>query len=255
MLVDDKKFRVLEIFGPTIQGEGRHAGVPCSFIRFGGCDYRCRWCDSPHAVLPQLVAQAPRLTEEEIVQGVLSLDVVPTWVVFSGGNPALLHLEQLVQMFHDAEMKVMVETQGTEYKNWLLRADEVCISPKPPSSGNPTEVQTLTQFLKPFVLSFRDPSTRIYLKVVIFDQKDLEYARAMHLTFPSLEMFLSLGNEDPNLATVENPDRDPNAPLDTFWYLDRMADLMEKIAHDPDFHDVRVLPQLHVLAWGNQRGR
>ena len=28
----------------TIQGEGRHVGIPCHFIRFGGCDYRCGWC-------------------------------------------------------------------------------------------------------------------------------------------------------------------------------------------------------------------
>ena len=44
---------VVEVFGPTIQGEGELAGVPTAFVRFGGCDYRCSWCDSLFAVLPE----------------------------------------------------------------------------------------------------------------------------------------------------------------------------------------------------------
>ena len=42
--------RVSEIFGPTIQGEGALIGLPTVFVRTGGCDYRCSWCDSLHAV-------------------------------------------------------------------------------------------------------------------------------------------------------------------------------------------------------------
>ncbi|TIU92326.1 MAG: 7-carboxy-7-deazaguanine synthase QueE, partial [Mesorhizobium sp.] len=42
--------RVSEIFGPTIQGEGMLIGLPTVFVRTGGCDYRCSWCDSLHAV-------------------------------------------------------------------------------------------------------------------------------------------------------------------------------------------------------------
>ena len=42
--------RVSEIFGPTIQGEGALIGLPTVFVRTGGCDFRCSWCDSLHAV-------------------------------------------------------------------------------------------------------------------------------------------------------------------------------------------------------------
>jgi 7-carboxy-7-deazaguanine synthase len=42
--------RISEIFGPTIQGEGVLIGLPTVFVRTGGCDYRCSWCDSLHAV-------------------------------------------------------------------------------------------------------------------------------------------------------------------------------------------------------------
>ena len=56
-------FPVVEIFGPTVQGEGPDAGVPAYFVRFGGCDFRCSWCDSMHAVDPAEVrANAERLT-------------------------------------------------------------------------------------------------------------------------------------------------------------------------------------------------
>ncbi len=44
------EIRVSEIFGPTIQGEGVLIGLPTVFVRSGGCDYRCSWCDSLHAV-------------------------------------------------------------------------------------------------------------------------------------------------------------------------------------------------------------
>ena len=44
------QLRIAEIFGPTIQGEGALIGEPTVFVRTGGCDYRCTWCDSLHAV-------------------------------------------------------------------------------------------------------------------------------------------------------------------------------------------------------------
>ena len=47
-----KLIPVVEIFGPTIQGEGAEAGVPTHFVRVGGCDYRCIWCDTMYAVDP-----------------------------------------------------------------------------------------------------------------------------------------------------------------------------------------------------------
>jgi hypothetical protein len=48
-------YPVVEVFGPTIQGEGAMAGLPTYFVRLGGCDWRCAWCDSMHAVDPAQV--------------------------------------------------------------------------------------------------------------------------------------------------------------------------------------------------------
>ena len=61
--VEVETFPVIEIFGPTIQGEGAEAGLPTHFVRLGGCDYRCSWCDTMYAVDPATVranARAPR---------------------------------------------------------------------------------------------------------------------------------------------------------------------------------------------------
>jgi len=49
------EIRISEIFGPTIQGEGPLIGTPTVFVRTAGCDYRCTWCDTLYAVLPDIV--------------------------------------------------------------------------------------------------------------------------------------------------------------------------------------------------------
>src|SRR3954452_13878114 len=81
---------VVEIFGPTIQGEGAEAGITTHFVRVGGCDFCCSWCDTMSAVDRQIVrATADKLSSQEIVARVEALDGRPEWVTFSGGNPAL----------------------------------------------------------------------------------------------------------------------------------------------------------------------
>lgn len=257
----DKKFRVLEIFGPTIQGEGRHAGASCHFVRFGGCDFRCSWCDSPHAVLPDLVAKAEKMTAYEIMVEVQRLPQAPEWVVLSGGNPGLLNLSKLVELLQLGNYKVMVETQGTTYRPWYIQVDEMCFSPKPPSSGNTSDLNFLDQVLWKMG-AYKDESGRMplpewtYLKIPIFTEEDYQFATTVHKKFPAFQLFLSHGNLDPNLPTVgNNAQGDSGAPIDLDIYLNGLAWLMEKVSRDPNMADVRVLPQLHVLAWGNERGR
>ena len=104
---------VVEVFGPTIQGEGELAGVPTAFVRFGGCDYRCSWCDSLFAVLPEDVRRAPRMTPAEVAAALAALEGSPEWVTLSGGNPALLELGELVALLHASGRRVTVETQGS----------------------------------------------------------------------------------------------------------------------------------------------
>lgn len=246
------KLRVSEIFGPTVQGEGRLIGTSCAFIRFAGCDYRCAWCDSLHAVLPEYVARTPQLDEGAIVEKTLEVASSVPWVVFSGGNPALFDLSGLVERFHDRRKKVMVETQGSIWKPWIGQCDDICISPKPPSAEyNITDPVALRNMLtEAFVRREIDTWSKVYLKVVVFNEADYEYAGRIRDTFPWLPLFLSVGNPMP-----PGPDAG-YSPVDISTLLERLRWLMERVAADTEMaHKARVLPQLHVLAWGNERGR
>jgi len=249
VVVTDKEFRIAEIFGPTIQGEGMNAGLPCHFVRFGGCDYRCSWCDSPHSVLPELVAQLPKMSSAEIYDQVLALPKGPNWVVLTGGNPALFDLSLLVALLQDGGYNVMTETQGTVHSKWLNSVDEVCVSPKPPSAGNSTSHNTLRAFLT------EQWNRNTYLKIVIFTDDDYGYAREMHREFPNQPMFLSIGTPAFLQPTVGDPDhfRHPN------WYArdavgKRFKQVAERMCQDKEMRDVKLLPQLHVVAWGVERG-
>jgi 7-carboxy-7-deazaguanine synthase len=232
---------VVEIFGPTIQGEGPDAGVPAYFVRFGGCDYRCSWCDSMHAVDPTEVrANAERLTTEQIVRRVTELPAGPDLVVLSGGNPALLDLEALVVALRQNRKRVAVETQGSRWRNWLADIDRLVISPKPPSSGmaSPDELAALQAFMGK-VTSASAP----VLKIVVFDQTDLEWATARHRDYPELPLFLSAGT-DVGLSDTETLDR----------LRKRYRWLCETVARRVDLRTTSVLPQLHVIAWGTAKG-
>jgi 7-carboxy-7-deazaguanine synthase len=235
------KLPVVEIFGPTIQGEGPDAGVPAYFVRFGGCDYRCTWCDSMHAVEPSEVrTHAKRLAVDQITQRLRDLDEGPEMVVLSGGNPALLELGGLVLALKQSGKKVAVETQGSRWRDWLAGVDRLVISPKPPSSdmAGPKALDELRAFM-----SHVAPTTAPALKIVIFDQTDLEWAVERHHEHLGLPLFLSAGTD------VGLPDTDT---------LDRLRDryrwLCETVAARLDLRLAHVLPQLHVIAWGTAKG-
>jgi 7-carboxy-7-deazaguanine synthase len=243
-----KKFPIVEVFGPTIQGEGIDQGTSCYFIRLGGCDYRCVWCDSPFAVLPELVRRADRMSAAEIVLKLTSLAQGPQWVVLSGGNPLLHELGHLVELLHDTGYKVAVETQGTVSKGWAWKVDRVCVSPKPPSSEYSTDLDTLRNFLG----SVKPATT--FLKVVVQTVTDYNYAKMIHQHFKAWPMFLSACNNAG--STVGNPAGEDHRSLDQIGkdLINSGRWLANYVMIDPDMADVRVQVQNHVLYWGNERG-
>lgn len=250
--MDERTFPVVELFGPTIQGEGALAGVPSHFIRFGGCDYRCSWCDSGHAVLPGLVKiYSNMMTAAQIESRICKLDGKPEWITLSGGNPALLELGELVGILHHDGFHVAIETQGTKVKPWMSQLDLVTVSPKGPSSGNVTTREVLTKFLK----GLGDPplSPLTVLKVVIFTDEDYAYAKEIHQAFPHFQFFLSIGTYSGGL---EGQWRLPDGGLDSEASLSaRYRSWAERVAADKDMGEVTILPQLHYLMWGAAKGR
>jgi 7-carboxy-7-deazaguanine synthase len=243
--VDDGRadaFPVIEIFGPTIQGEGPDAGRPAYFVRFGGCDYRCSWCDSLYAVVPAEVrAHAERLTVAEIGTRLADLPVGPSLVILSGGNPALLELDPLVTDLQRTGHEVAVETQGSRWRDWLGAVDRLVISPKPPSSGM-TDERRVAEF-EDFMVSANESGVTSALKIVVFDGVDLAWAEKIHAKFSQIPCFLSVGTDQ------EVDDESTIAMLRT-----RFRWLAEEVARRPALVNVRVLPQLHVVAWGTARG-
>jgi len=61
---------ISELYGPVIQGEGAVIGNPTVFVRTGGCDYACRWCDSKFAVLPEHRGEWNSMSSEGVFEEV-----------------------------------------------------------------------------------------------------------------------------------------------------------------------------------------
>src|SRR6266436_1905588 len=112
--------RISEIFGPTIQGEGPLIGRPTVFVRTGGCDYRCSWCDTLYAVLPRYRDEWQPMTPSEILARIGELSGgEPILVTLSGGNPALQPLGPLIELGRASRYGFAIETQGSIAAPWF----------------------------------------------------------------------------------------------------------------------------------------
>jgi 7-carboxy-7-deazaguanine synthase len=235
-----KPILISEIFGPTIQGEGALVGKPTVFVRTGGCDYRCSWCDTLYAVLPEYRGDWLKMTAEAILQRVLELSGGPILVTLSGGNPALQPLEPLLDLGQERGFTFALETQGSVAKEWFTKLDHLVISPKPPSSAMKTDWQALQE-----CIAAAASRTHVVWKVVVFDEADYVYAREVHQRFPAVPFVLQVGTSAPSTR---------NGPASgTADVTQRTEWLLERASTDKWF-DVTILPQVHVLLWGNKRG-
>lgn len=282
-------FPVIEIFGPTIQGEGSMIGVKTLFIRMGGCDYRCTKCDSLHAVIPAAVKKNARmLTAEQIVTECLLLGA-PTntqWVTISGGNPAMWDLTHVVELLQRAGMRVAVETQGSIWRDWLTEVDQLTISPKGPGMVKQFDAKGFTNFLSRIEGSFNRLMGRlaVAIKIVVFDQNDFEFAAEIDqvldtrnqvhggIVWPGKDCrYLSLGNryppelgEDLELHEPMTKDYSPDEGPTLLWarqaptlagqLLVDYEVLLQDYLRDHRLAQWTFLPQLHVLIWGNKSG-
>jgi 7-carboxy-7-deazaguanine synthase len=237
--------RISEIFGPTVQGEGPLIGRPAVFVRAGGCDYRCTWCDTLYAVLPEYRTEWTPMTPEQILSRIDALtDGHPILVTLTGGNPASQPLEQLIELGRTRGYSFALETQGSVAASWFAALDWLILSPKPPSSDMTTDWDALDA-----CLGAAGQGPRMVLKIVVFDDADFAYAKDASRRHPALPVYLQVGNPAPLIAAdgrhTEDADIDDlNARLR--WLIGRVT--------EDRWFDATVLPQLHVSAWGNRRG-
>ena len=109
---------------PTIQGEGKHVGVPMTIVRLQGCPVGCVFCDTPES---WEVSNAWHATADDIAAEVAGYP--PRWALVTGGEPAWHDLDALTDAFARHGLKRALETSGvypiTGLWNW------VTVSPKP----------------------------------------------------------------------------------------------------------------------------
>src|SRR5437762_1992922 len=91
----------------TLQGEGFHQGKACYFIRLGGCDVGCVWCDVKDSWDP---SKHPLVKVSEMVAMVK--DAKAEHVVITGGEPLMYDLTFLTQQFQNAGVETYLETSG-----------------------------------------------------------------------------------------------------------------------------------------------
>lgn len=122
LLDGGRKLPLVEDFY-TIQGEGFHAGKPAYFIRLGGCDVGCRWCDAKYTWNPRLY---PPVGIERIVGRATGCPARA--IVITGGEPLLYPLGPLTGILRERGLEIFLETSGSHPFSGCF--DWVCLSPK-----------------------------------------------------------------------------------------------------------------------------
>ncbi len=136
----------------TLQGEGFHQGKAAYFIRLGGCDVGCHWCD----VKESWDASAhPQKTVSEIVEE--AQQYPSRLVVITGGEPLIYNLTELTQELKQSGFTINIETSGAYPLSGKL--DWICFSPK----------------------KFKAPLPEIHeqaheLKIIIYNKNDFRWA-------------------------------------------------------------------------------
>lgn len=149
--LDNDKIPVLEEFY-TIQGEGFNTGKAAYFIRIGGCDLGCHWCDSKESWKP------------EIHQFVLISDIIKRvkqtaadTIVVTGGEPLIYNFDSFCNSAHENGFVVMIETCGAH--DFSGKWDWICLSPKKQKQPKPEYFRMANE-----------------LKVIIYDENDFMWA-------------------------------------------------------------------------------
>ncbi len=136
----------------TLQGEGFHQGRAAYFIRLGGCDVGCIWCDVKDS---WDASKHPQVAVTDIING--ALEYPGRLAVVTGGEPLLYNLDELTLQLRKAGFETNIETSGSSplsgYWDWI------CLSPKK------------FKFPLPEVIAAANE-----LKVVIFNKSDFDWA-------------------------------------------------------------------------------
>lgn len=211
--------RISEIFY-SLQGEGVQIGLPTIFVRCFGCDLRCSWCDTMYAVEG---TDFVYLSVEEVYSEIQKYR--SKRICLTGGEPLLqgAELTGLMKLLLNNDYSVVLETSGHRLPPDIFWNENCVISMdcKCPSSGMEKKMD--------FSL-FRKLRDRDQLKFVIGDETDYKYAVKV------------LKTNDIYANIIFQP-----------VYGCNIGDIADKILRD-GLDNVRTMPQLHKMIWGEKRG-
>jgi organic radical activating enzyme len=151
----------------TLQGEGMHQGKAAYFIRLGGCDVGCVWCDVKDSWDS---GKHPLFNIEDLISNVKSTP--GEIVVITGGEPLMHDLTALTEQLHDAGLRTHIETSGSSPFSGTW--DWVTLSPK----------------------KFKEPLPEVLphaseLKIVVFNKSDFAWAEKWEaLVSPECKLYL-----------------------------------------------------------------
>jgi 7-carboxy-7-deazaguanine synthase len=166
LLQEGKVLPVMEEFY-TLQGEGFHTGQAAYFIRIGGCDVGCTWCDAKES---WNVNEFPPVASDLVVARAKSYPA--NAIVVTGGEPLLYNMDYLCAELHHNGINIFLETSGSQPMSG--KWDWICVSPKKDSPP-----------LKEIALQADE------LKVIIHDDTDFQWGEEnAHLMSPLCRLYL-----------------------------------------------------------------
>lgn len=224
---------VSEVFGPTFQGEGPSAGRRCGFLRLGGCNLDCSWCDTPYTwdwSRHRPEDELRRMTAGDAVARVAAMGV--DMLVITGGEP-MLQQQALLPLLTESRRRgwrVEIETNGTMAPRSDVAAlvDQFNVSPKLANSGVAEERR-----LRPDVLAAFAATGRAVFKVVVSGADDLD----------ELDRLVAATGIAPVCVMPEGTD------------ATRILEGMRRLAGPALERGYNLSPRLHILLWGDERGR
>lgn len=235
--------RVIEIFGPTVQGEGASVGRASYFLRLGGCNLTCEWCDTPYSwdparldpERPEAEATIDGVVERLTLTTVAAGEAVARHLVITGGEPLLQResLTFLCARLQKDGWTIEVETSGTIPPGQLVQlVDQFNVSPKLAHSGVDKRARIRMTVLNEFA-----ENRRAVFKFVAREPSDLDEAAEL---LSQLSPFV-----EPSRVFVMAEGTDAKT------VLERSRTLVEPTTA----RGWGLTPRWHVLLWGNERGR
>ena len=244
------RLAVSEVFGPTLQGEGPGIGRPCVFLRVAGCPLSCRWCDTAYTWDWRGVSELaheqggpfdPRVEmhsrePSDVAAEVLGLLRAGDRLIVSCGEPCAQQAAVVETLYalreHVPSLYVEVETSGTiaPTPDLVSHVDQLNVSPKLAHSGDPEHRRIVPDALA----ALRETGLACW-KFVVADAADVDEVAAIVDAH-------ELGRQDVWLMPLGR-------------HGDEL-DARTRVAADAAVaHGWNLTPRLHVLAWGDERGR